>query len=68
MKPIASDWRPFEPSREEVERAREHNCCNRHRDCEAADEAARARGKRNRYGSLGAEHCHDEDCEDCFGC
>lgn len=35
--------------------------CNLHRDCQLANEQARARGKR-------AEHCHDEDCKDCFGC
>lgn len=34
--------------------------CNLHADCNAADEEARANGKRT-------AHCHDEDCEDCFG-
>lgn len=37
--------------------------CNRHKDCEAADEAARAKDP-----MMNAEHCHDENCEDCFGC
>jgi hypothetical protein len=39
------------------------NSCNRHDDCRAADEAARAKG-----ATFGASHCHDECCEDCFGC
>lgn len=39
------------------------NSCNRHNDCKAADEKARARG-----AMFGASHCHDEECEDCFGC
>ena len=34
--------------------------CNRHDDCDAANAAAKAKG---RY----ADHCHDDDCEDCFG-
>lgn len=35
--------------------------CNRHDDCDAANDKARAQGY------LAADHCHDEDCEDCFG-
>lgn len=35
--------------------------CNRHVDCDAADERAKANGL------LCAEHCRDECCEDCFG-
>ena len=35
--------------------------CNRHDDCDAADEKAKAAGK------LGAEHCYDSGCEECFG-
>jgi hypothetical protein len=35
--------------------------CNRHIDCDIADEEAAKRGKRT-------DHCHDECCEDCFGC
>lgn len=35
--------------------------CNLHKDCDAADVKAQARdGKR-------AAHCHNDDCEDCFG-
>jgi hypothetical protein len=37
--------------------------CNRHSDCRAADEIAKAKG-----ATFGASHCHDECCEDCFGC
>lgn len=35
--------------------------CNRHADCDAADELARRAG----LGPL--VHCRDEFCEDCFG-
>lgn len=34
--------------------------CNRHVDCDAADEVARVKGRRE-------SHCHDDCCEDCFG-
>jgi hypothetical protein len=40
--------------------------CNRHDDCAAAVE----NWKRNHNGEapgLGF-HCHDDECEDCFGC
>lgn len=49
--------------------------CNRHGDCDAAD----ARAKANHEANLSkprqertitfpySEHCHDDDCEDCFG-
>lgn len=37
------------------------NRCNKHKDCEAADIAAKAAGKTAAY------HCHSEDCEECFG-
>ena len=35
--------------------------CNRHSDCDAADEKARAKG------ALHADHCHDDCCSECFG-
>lgn len=35
--------------------------CNRHADCGAADARMRESGWR------GAEHCHDDDCPECFG-
>lgn len=73
-----SDWRPFDPSRCELERVqqeRELNTCNLHRDCDAADEVVRlAGGRRVRpvvggpFTSFAAVHCSVEDCEDCFGC
>lgn len=34
--------------------------CNRHNDCDAADVRAKEAGRR-------ASHCHNENCEDCFG-
>lgn len=37
------------------------NSCNRHDDCELANQRAREKGR------LGADHCHDDCCEDCFG-
>lgn len=37
--------------------------CNRHDDCDEADKKAVARG--SKIG--GAEHCHDDCCEECFG-
>lgn len=42
------------------------NFCNRHSDCAAAVENF----KRNNSGKTPGFnfHCHDEDCEDCFGC
>jgi len=74
-----SDWRPFEPSRdaiEEMKRAAKDNTCNMHRDCAAADAAVRRAGGRYLRTAFGdrtekvmtAVHCHDADCEDCFGC
>ena len=44
--------------------------CNMHRDCRAAEEAARLAEKTERYGagSRRLEHCNDDCCEDCFGC
>jgi hypothetical protein len=72
-------WRPFEPSRDElerIERERTANTCNHHNDCSAADEACKAKGGRIAtergpfYGQRVdfAFHCDVEDCEDCFGC
>lgn len=37
------------------------NSCNMHDDCEQANQRAREKGR------LGADHCHDDCCEDCFG-
>jgi hypothetical protein len=44
------------------EPVKKKNSCNRHLDCEAANEKAKELGR------LWAEHCHDDCCEDCFGC
>lgn len=44
--------------------------CNRHDDCDAADERARTKGPKDYYGRpqfSRADHCHDDCCEDCFG-
>lgn len=53
--------------------------CNRHMDCDAADERAKAlfnenlrkpfRERKDYPASMqwGAEHCNDDDCEDCHG-
>lgn len=54
---------PAPPASEEAKEApADKNSCNRHVDCAAADAKARAKGR-----GLGAEHCHDDCCEDCFG-
>lgn len=45
--------------------------CNRHSDCDAADARAWRSGPRDYYGRptfTRADHCHDDCCEDCFGC
>lgn len=42
-------------------RPRQKRECNRHYDCDEANALAR------RAGYPAASHCHDEDCEDCFG-
>lgn len=44
--------------------------CNIHSDCDAAEKQAEADGKPPRCGagSVRLHHCHDEGCEDCFGC
>lgn len=44
--------------------------CNRHNDCDAADERAVANSPKDYYGRpvyTSADHCHDECCEECFG-
>lgn len=35
--------------------------CNRHSNCDMADEQAKTDGKNM------IDHCHDEGCEECFG-
>jgi hypothetical protein len=48
---------PAPPSSTSILRA-----CNRHNDCDAADLRAKL------VGVYSASHCHDDTCEDCFGC
>ena len=66
--PHSNAWRPFEPSVETHEAAQEaltENTCNRHNDCAAAVASfIERRGHAPGFGF----HCHDDDCEDCFGC
>ena len=40
---------------------KESRSCNMHTDCNAADELSKQKYNRK------ATHCHDEDCDDCFG-
>lgn len=47
--------------REREEARRRRVRCNRHDDCEAVNRAADAAGKRR------PDHCHSDDCEECFG-
>ena len=42
--------------------------CNRHADCAKAEEEVMARFKIERWQISISFHCHDECCEDCFGC
>ena len=43
--------------------------CNRHGDCEKANQELLARNPgMNRWDIPPNFHCHDDDCEDCFGC
>jgi hypothetical protein len=55
-----------EQIRAAVEKALTHldprpRSCNRHDDCDAADAAATLKGRQT------PDHCHTDDCEDCFG-
>lgn len=44
-----------------VETVKTVRSCNRHDDCDKADEAVKAKG------GFAASHCHDECCDECFG-
>ncbi len=44
-----------------IPRAPIDRACNRHDDCDAADAKARKAGRST------PDHCHDENCEECFG-
>lgn len=56
------------PTQEEIEHGlslvspAEIRSCNRHSNCDKADQAAKDKGYKD-----GADHCHDDCCEDCFG-
>lgn len=56
---MIADMLPI-PPREPV-----RNSCNRHGDCEKAEAAFKE--KNGRLPNLNF-HCHDDECEDCFGC
>ena len=40
--------------------------CNRHFDCDKADKEWLERHPNEKYIPMNF-HCHDDDCEDCFG-
>lgn len=42
--------------------------CNRHDDCDAADKEVVERLRIEKWQINSSFHCHDECCEDCFGC
>jgi|ERR1700728_186564 len=42
--------------------------CNRHFDCKEAEEKYYARYPKESRGYIPNFHCHDDECEDCFGC
>jgi len=44
------------------EKTEKKRSCNRHNDCDKADADVKAKG------GFAASHCHDDECEDCFGC
>lgn len=43
--------------------------CNRHNDCDQANRDWLASNPGKQYWEVPVNmHCHDDDCEDCFGC
>lgn len=42
--------------------------CNRHSDCDAAEQEVMTRTGKKRHEISSSFHCHDDECEDCFGC
>jgi hypothetical protein len=40
--------------------------CNRHSDCDEAEAKVLAANPGNQISA--SFHCHDDECEDCFGC
>jgi len=55
-------WKELDSQKELVDVDKMKNRCNLHFNCDAADQKAKELGK------WSAEHCRDEDCEECFGC
>jgi len=57
------DWRTADPNKAiEHDRSKDVRSCNRHADCDDAEAKARALPR-----PYVPDHCHDENCEDCFG-
>jgi len=53
---------------EHIETPKRVRSCNRHSDCDAAEAAVLARNPGKTAADISLTfHCHDEDCEDCFG-
>lgn len=42
--------------------------CNRHFDCKEAEEVYYGKHPKEPRGYIPNFHCHDDECEDCFGC
>lgn len=42
--------------------------CNRHDDCDEAERKVMEKHGIERHQISASFHCHDECCEDCFGC
>lgn len=53
--------------RQENVLATEKKSCNRHFDCDEADRIAKEKQRERGLFERGADHCHDDCCEDCFG-
>lgn len=51
-----------------IEKTEKARSCNRHNDCEKAEEEVMKRRNITRDKISGNFHCHDDECEDCFGC
>lgn len=49
-------------------RIKEVRTCNRHSDCEKAEDEVMQRRGIERSQISYTFHCHDDECEDCFGC
>lgn len=48
-------------------KAKPKRSCNRHDDCDKAEEEVMARRGIQRHEISFSFHCHDDECEDCFG-